>query len=46
MIIELEASAFFFLVTVSKVRRRLKFGVLLDSVEEIETRTPDGLELS
>lgn len=31
--------------TVSKVRGRLQFGGLLDSFEEIEARTQDGLEL-
>lgn len=41
MSIEPEASV----GTVSKVRERLQFGGLLDSFEEIEARTQDGLEL-
>lgn len=41
MSIEPEASV----GTVSKVRGRLQFGGLLDSFEEIEARTQDGLEL-
>ena len=45
MSIELEASAYVFLGSVSKVRGRLQFGGLLDRSEEIEARTQDGLEL-
>ena len=45
MVIELEASAYIFLGSGSKVRGRLQFGGLLDSFEEIEARTQDGLEL-
>lgn len=45
MSIELEASAYVFLGSVSKVRGRLQFGGLLDRFEEIEARTQDGLEL-